>query len=218
MDEETQRRALDPFFTTKKPGEGSGLGLYLASSSVRSFGGKLQLSSKVGQGTTVSVWLPRAEPPAEERASERTGSGKDVPGPRRILVVDDEPHIRRALRRILRRRHSVSEASSGASALKLFAAGERFDVVLSDVLMPDGTGIELYQALEQDYPEQATRVRFVTGGSTTDEARSFVEEHRERVILKPFDAVQIDQAIEEVLHTRGALGEASRSAVEVLQS
>jgi len=197
MDEATRLRALEPFFTTKDPGQGTGLGLFLSSAIVESLGGTLHIDSEVGQGTRVTVRLPVAqEPPASGvvRRSIPVVAG-EATARARVLVVDDEPEIRRALRRIVGQRHDVTLAANGAEAWQLLAAGERFDVVFCDILMPEVTGIELYRALQEAIPDQAARVVFITGGATSEAARAFLEEHGGRVVHKPFRPSEIEATV-----------------------
>ena len=197
MDEATRRRALEPFFTTKEPGKGTGLGLFLSNSIVESLGGSLQIDSELGQGTKVTLRLLRcAEPSFVGQIACREVPPVNATSPRlRILIIDDEPCIRRALQRLLGSRHDVALSNNGAEALHRFVVGERYDVILSDVLMPEMTGIELFAELEQRFPEQSKRVVFMTGGATSESARVFIEEKRARVVAKPFRAKDIESTV-----------------------
>jgi CheY-like chemotaxis protein len=113
----------------------------------------------------------------------------------KILVVDDEPEIRRGLKRILGSKHEVAFSTNGAEALGRFVAGERYDIVLCDILMPEMTGIELLAELERRFPEQAGRVVFMTGGATSESARVFIEEKGARVVSKPFSPRDIESTV-----------------------
>ena len=90
-------------------------------------------------------------------------------------------------------------STNGAEALQRFVTGERFDVILCDLLMPEMSGMELFEQLEQRFGDQADRVVFVTGGATSEAARDFVEQHRGRVITKPFTPQVIEAALRRVL-------------------
>ncbi len=197
MDETTRLRVLEPFFTTKAPGQGSGLGLFLCSSIIESFGGTLHIDSEVGRGTTVAVRLPLAEEaPPVSRVVCRELLTANASSPRlRVLVVDDEPEIRRALKRLLGQKHEVTMSDNGATALDRILGGERFDAILCDVLMPEMTGIELSAELERRFPDQAERVVFLTGGATSEAARVFIEDQRFRVLVKPFRPNEVEAAI-----------------------
>jgi CheY-like chemotaxis protein len=89
----------------------------------------------------------------------------------------------------------VTLCSHGAEALERLVVGERYDVILSDVLMPEMTGIELFAELERRFPEQSGRVVFMTGGATSESARVFIEKKRARVVSKPFRAKDIESAV-----------------------
>ncbi|MEO6419989.1 MAG: response regulator [Polyangiaceae bacterium] len=112
----------------------------------------------------------------------------------RLLVVDDEPMIGRAIRRSFVQ-WDVSISESAAAALKRFDDGERFDAIVCDMMMPNMTGGALYDALVQSVPEQAERMIFVTGGALTPETRAFVSEHADRVVQKPFDLAELERRI-----------------------
>jgi signal transduction histidine kinase/CheY-like chemotaxis protein len=199
MTEATRRRAIEPFFTTKEPGEGTGLGLFLCSSIVKSQNGTLTIESKPGSGTTITVRLPVADAVPDSRIVRGASVDDAVASfkvPRsRVLVVDDEPEIRRALRRLLGRSHTVSGCASGVEALELIRDGERFDVILCDLLMPAMTGMELLETLAAEFPDQASRMVFVTGAATSESAQGFVKEQAHRVIRKPFTPKAIEAAL-----------------------
>jgi CheY-like chemotaxis protein len=111
------------------------------------------------------------------------------------LVIDDEPEIRRALDRILRGRHKVVLCANGAEALERLIAGDRFDVILCDLLMPEMTGIELFAEIEHHFRNQAERMVFMTGGATSESSRQFIEDHSTRVVHKPFHPAEIEAAV-----------------------
>jgi signal transduction histidine kinase/ActR/RegA family two-component response regulator len=197
MDEATRLRAVEPFFTTKEPGQGSGLGLFLCNSIVESLGGKLRIDSEPGKGTRVTVRLPAAQvvPAAKGSRPSSSPTTADSTPRLRVLVVDDEPEIRRALQRILRGKHEVALCANGAEALAHLVAGERYDVILCDLLMPEMTGIELFKEIEERFRSQAERVVFLTGGATSESSRIFIEQQSTRVVNKPFHPAEIEAAV-----------------------
>jgi CheY-like chemotaxis protein len=197
MDDTVKQRALEPFFTTKAPGQGSGLGLFLCSSIVESLAGTLSIDSCVGRGTTVTVRLPICEQPPQSRVTQRsTPVGvSEIPAQLRVLIIDDEPEIRRALKRILCRSCVVSTCGNGAEAWQTFVNGEKYDVILCDVLMPETTGMDLFRMLASDYPDQAERLLFITGGATSEAARLFMTKHANRVVSKPFNPSEVEAAV-----------------------
>ncbi len=176
-------RIFDPFFTTKAPGTGTGLGLSICHAAVAAMGGEIKVASALGKGSTFEVLLPPAEPPPATAAEHAPRRG----APRaRVLVVDDEPLVGAVLRRTLVD-HDVTVVESARAALDRIAAGERYDLVLSDLLMPGLSGMDLYRELSERDPPLARRVVFLTGGAFTSAAREFLERERVECVEKPFD-------------------------------
>lgn len=152
MDEETLKRATEPFFTTKGSGKGTGLGLSMVHGLVVQSGGAMRLESKLGQGTTVNLWLPVASP-AEQEKDPASDPGAAVHGPCRILVVDDDPLVVASTAAMLEDAgHMVVEASSGQRALDVLRLGTQVDVVVTDHAMPGMTGLELARRIHQGWP------------------------------------------------------------------
>ncbi len=176
-------RVFDPFFTTehKQLGGGRGLGLSISRGIVASLGGEIEIQSEQGQGTEVWVRLP----PAEPRASPTIAEPAQVAARRRILVVDDEPLVLRVLARLLRE-HELVCLESARTALSQIASGQKFDLVLSDVMMPDITGVEFYEALLRQDPALARRVVFISGGALSPEVDAFLRAIPNPLIQKPF--------------------------------
>jgi CheY-like chemotaxis protein len=115
-----------------------------------------------------------------------------------VLLVDDSPLVLRALTRVLGADYRLTTAGCGQEALELVQAGARFDAIVCDVAMPRLTGVGFYRALQRDFPEQAARFLFATGGAETMRSRSFLLETRARVLLKPFGATALRTTIESV--------------------
>jgi len=177
-------RIFDPFFTTKAPGVGTGLGLSICHGIVAGLGGDIAVASELGRGSTFRVTLR----PAEE-VRRRTAVAAPAPvAPRaRILVVDDEVLVGEVLARSLRKDHDVTVVTSARVALDRLASGERFDLVLSDLLMPEMSGMDLYDALSARDASLAGRVMFLTGGAFTPAARDFLSRTPVTCLEKPFD-------------------------------
>ncbi len=187
---ENLERIFDPFFTTKPIGIGSGLGLNIVRSIITGYGGSIEVSSTVGRGTTFVIRLPVATA-LSLRPVESPDKGRLRDGVRgRILVVDDENAVRGALKRILCG-HEVVEADSGEQARELLGGDQQFDVILCDMMMPRGSGIELHQWLSEHFPLLARRVVFVTGGAFTPGARGYLEKVENISIEKPFDSTNL---------------------------
>jgi CheY-like chemotaxis protein len=113
-------------------------------------------------------------------------------------VVDDDPLVARALVRVLRRRHQVTAISSGEEALARLEAGERFDAILCDLMMPQMSGMELHARLVERHPGQARRMIFLTGGAFTEAAHEFLRRVPCACLEKPVEPAQLIEAIERV--------------------
>ena len=179
-------RLFDPFFSTRPVGEGTGMGLAICHSVVRALGGSVTLESEPGQGTCATVRLPAVRP--EYRRVQPTPSPGEPLRGGRILVVDDEANIRRALTRLLGQAgYEVVDVDSGDGARELLEQDAGFDVVLCDLMMERGSGMDLYGWLEEGRPELARRTLFLSGGGVTARARRFLDRMKERAFAKPLD-------------------------------
>jgi len=132
------------------------------------------------------VFLPASQLPARAAPVEAVDS---VTRPKarsgRILVVDDEEQLRAALQRYLSRKHHVLTAASGKQAQDLLERDGEFDIVICDLMMREGSGMDLFEWLEEHRPMLTERMLFVTGGGVTPQARAFIDRHEERVVAKP---------------------------------
>jgi CheY-like chemotaxis protein len=184
------KRLFTPFFTTKPVGVGTGLGLSICHRIVKSLGGDISVTSTPGLGTTFSVHLLVASGPVSlVKSTEPAQRPAPVVSRRgRVLVVDDEPMVSTALRRVLVEDHDVVEVNRAQEALARIEAGERFDVIISDLMMPAMTGMDLYDALLKSVPDQAAKIIFLSGGTFTARARTFLATVTNLRIEKPFDA------------------------------
>jgi two-component system NtrC family sensor kinase len=201
---EHQERIFDAFWSTKAPGEGTGLGLSLVHGIIQDLGGEIHVSSEPGKGACFTVVLPRAGETAP--ASAPTQAVASDPAPARllrVLVVDDEPSIRSTLTRYLRRRgHQVDEAAEGGAALQQLARareqGTPYDVIVSDLRMPGLDGGELLQRLRDDAEGMENRLVFLTGDAASPEAERLLQSAGVPVVLKPFDFGRMEALIERV--------------------
>lgn len=188
-------RIFDAFFTTKPVGVGTGLGLSICHRIVTGLGGEIQVDSQVDNGTTFRVLLP-----ATSFEEEPVAPLPDVtPPPRRgkVLVIDDEPMIIKALERLLVAEHEVTLASTAGAARERILSGEHYDVILCDLMMPQMTGMDLHAELLQAAPEQASRMVFLTGGAFTPDARAFLDGVPNQRIEKPFDTQHLRSIIND---------------------
>jgi PAS domain S-box-containing protein len=195
MTSEVQARIFDPFFTTKPIGFGTGLGLSICHGIVASAGGRVEVSSRPGQGSLFRVRLPAA-PGLAEKARADPAPAPGARGGRRILVVDDDEGICRLLQRTLSE-HEVQGCTSAAAALERIGA-ERFDVVVCDLMMPEMTGMEFHERLLRAHPDLAGRTIFLTGGPFTPTARDFLERSDNPCLEKPFATSALRLAIDRL--------------------
>ena len=192
------RRIFEPFFTTKEREVGTGLGLSISAETVRRHRGELEVKSELGKGTRFEMILPEdtgltSVPPSE--------LPQPAPAPRRrarILLIDDEAMLRRAVRRMLEPIHTVVEAPTGREALTLLAGDDTFDVIICDLMMPELDGPSFYERIGALHPALLDRVVFLTGGAFTPRAKAFVATARPRVLEKPIATEELRSVIRQI--------------------
>lgn len=189
MDDDTLARAFEPFFTTKAPGKGTGLGLAMVRGIVDQLGGQVQIDSTPNVGTTVSLFLqPSADGPSVGSEPDAAPSDKAV---YRILIVEDEPGVRRMAGRVLASRGYLVELADGPPAARAALAAHRFDLVLSDIAMPEGGGRRVVADARAADPTM--RVLLMTG---YDPREDWIVD---RVMQKPFTPHDLVTAVSDLL-------------------
>jgi two-component system, cell cycle sensor histidine kinase and response regulator CckA len=189
-------RIFEPFFTTKANGAGRGLGLSISHNIVAAYGGTLTAERASRRGTlfrvtlqaTGNVDIERPEPPRRTAAPERR---------LRVLVVDDEPSMTRILTHLLQR-HKVTAVGCGRQAIAQLATDPSYDVIVCDLQMKEGDGVDVYEYLREHGTGLARRMIFTTGGAFTDRARDFLATCDLPVLEKPYDAARLETLIAEV--------------------
>ncbi len=196
------RQLFTPFYTTKPAGVGTGLGLMISQRLVHEFGGEIAVSSEVGVGSEFRVLLPPSPSASLPAPGLDTRSAAPI-ARHRLLVIDDEPTIRTTIHRALSEYHDVILASSASQALAELQA-HAFDAVLSDVMMPEMSGIELCKIVIDKYPELTHRFAFLTGGVLNPALVAFLEQDPHRLALeKPFTVRTLQTFVEQLLEGSG---------------
>jgi len=197
-------KVKEPFFTTRAIGEGAGLGLALCEGSMRSFGGSMRIESRPGRTVVTLVLVPTAESSAGSTAGP---APRAAPGPTAagvaldILIIDDDEAVARTLKRALTP-HTVTLAAGGRQALELLTGTRRFDLVFCDLMMPDVSGIEVFEGLRASHPGRTASIVFITGGSFTERAQAFRTSVPNTFVSKPFDLQQIREVVRRFIDRR----------------
>ena len=230
MTPEVMRQAVEPFFTTRAPGHGLGLGLTIARMVAESHGGYLEVDSRVGTGTTVSISLPIAEsdalsqrgrasrpqpatppppasaPPVAAGSTASTPAGPSptpapAPKPARIMVVDDEEAIAEYFRIILSaEQYDVTVVASLQRAIETFTRDHlKFDTVLLDMMLGDGTGLDLYRRVREMRPDIPV---VVCTGFAENDSLELIREDGHEVLLKPCTRHEVLRAVNRALLRR----------------
>lgn len=196
---EQLEKIFDPFFTTKPKGEGTGLGLSLAKEIVQEHGGSIDVHSRVGRGTVVSVRIPALVLPAQVTPTiPSTVDVEDAPTSMRVLVIDDDPLVLRAYERTLGASMEIVTAQTGEEALSILGFDASFDAILCDLMMPHIDGELVYERVQARWPELTSRFVFVSGGAFTPRARRFLERVEQPFLTKPVPAPLLGRAIADV--------------------
>jgi PAS domain S-box-containing protein len=195
---ELQARIFEPFFTTKPPGVGTGLGLSLCQGIVETHGGRIHVAATAGPGAVFRVELPVA-PTVEQPVTQLGGAVAATIRGKRILVVDDEPGIAGVLAEVLQLDgHEVVVVAHGEAALESLRQ-QTYDLILSDIRMPELDGPGLYWEIERGYPNLLSRIVFLTGDTLSPGTREFLEQTGVPCLSKPFSLMEVRQIVQRVL-------------------
>lgn len=201
MPEAVLTRATEPFFSTKPSHLGTGLGLSIVADTMQNHGGRLELSSIQGVGTDVFLWLPIVAPPVEASgATESAARPADASQSLQLLLVEDEPALRDATERILRHLgHHVSSAESVPEALRWFEAGGKPDLIVSDIMMPEATGIDLLHILRSR--GDTTPVLLVSGFAVENISEELERNERVAFLPKPWTIRELKESMIALMGT-----------------
>jgi len=191
-------KIFDPFFTTQPPGKGPGLGLSICHSIVQAHRGRIWAQSEFGQGATFFIELPILELPETNSEAVPAEPSAVLPSPQthyRLLIVDDEPGIVEVLKEVLGGNgYLIDTASNGDEALQHIGT-HRYDLILSDLSMPEMSGDKLYDTLQSTQPDTAQRIIFVTGDTVSPKARAFLDRVGNPWLSKPFNLSEIERRV-----------------------
>jgi CheY-like chemotaxis protein/anti-sigma regulatory factor (Ser/Thr protein kinase) len=197
IDEAVMKKIFDPYFTTKGPGEGTGMGLAVAHGIVKDHGGDIKVYSKLGEGTTFSVYLPLIK---SRPVEQKTATAELAPtGTEHILFVDDEEYLVFMTQQILERLgYRVTSRTSSVEALEAFKAKpDEYDLVITDMTMPNMTGVELSARLKEIKPD--IPIILCTGFSEMIDEDKAKNMGIKAYIMKPILKDEIGGAIRKVL-------------------
>ena len=195
--------ALEPFYTTKPPDEGTGLGLPMVARYMDECSGTVRLSNVADGGARVELRFRLAEAPARAEATAAEPTWGEEPAPfarnRRILVVEDEPHLRVIHERLLSRAGASIRAVSNVREAKAVLHAETIDLVISDVRMPGEGGVSLYEWVISEHPGLRDHFLFVTGDTRSPDILELAEAHPEMFLRKPFEVADYMKRVEAIL-------------------
>ncbi len=201
LSQATRDQMWEPFFTTRSRGEGAGLGLPVVRSVIVAMGGEVEVVPREGQGAVARLRLPATARSTTPAPSSEWQAVPAVGRFGRVLVVDDEPVIGALVRRALVG-HDVYIINSGRDAIEL-AQELEFDALICDLVMPDVSGVQVYEQLQVLRPAMVPRIIFLTAGAFSGADRAFLDQIDNQVLDKPFEFSDLRQAVQLVLRSSG---------------
>jgi CheY-like chemotaxis protein len=194
MDRETLQKATEPFFSTKELGKGTGLGLSMTHGLARQLGGALHLSSEVGHGTTVELFVPSTTKPMATPMTQQHVSSEPTSAKLTVLVVDDDALIAMSTSMMVEDLgHEVVEVHSGCDALNVLRSGQKIDLLITDFSMPKMNGAQLAQAAKEIRPRLPI---LIATGYAELSALSDLDHPRLR---KPYEQEQLAAALADAI-------------------
>jgi nitrogen-specific signal transduction histidine kinase len=208
--EEHIKRIFEPFYTTKEPGKGTGLGLATCYGIARQAGGDITVRSQIGSGTTFTILFPHCDARPDE-VPELRRPAERLDGSETILVVEDNAAVLKSTSRILKHHgYSIITATNGEQARRVVELkGRSIDLVLTDIVMPQMTGTELVERLDISHPH--LNVLFTTGYSEQALGRDSLIDADRPILYKPYPPRELLRKIREVLDQAKHSGMAARA-------
>ncbi|RME32771.1 MAG: response regulator [Deltaproteobacteria bacterium] len=198
MDETTRKRLFEPFFTTKEVGRGTGLGMAVVYGIIEQHDGAIDVISAPNKGTSFRIYLPLSTETSEE-PSQESPSAHRLEGDETVLLVEDDDMVRNLLANLLREfGYKVLEAGDGSEALELFtAAGERIDLVVTDLVMPETGGADLADSIRASRPNLP--FVFTTGYAPDTMQQRLASLPQTRLLSKPLAPTTLLGAVRALL-------------------
>jgi PAS domain S-box-containing protein len=202
MPPEVRDRVFEPFFTTKETGRGTGLGLAMVYGFVKQSGGHVTIYSEIGLGTTINLYLPRADAGAAATASGVTGSDPQLQARETVLVVEDDARVRQlTVRRLEMIGYQVLEAADGPTAIGVLERSDPIDLVFTDLIMPGGlSGREVARRARQLRP--GIKVLLTSGYAEELVHGEDLQREQLKVLRKPYQQAGLAAALRDVLGNR----------------
>jgi PAS domain S-box-containing protein len=198
MDQTTLDRVFEPFFSTKGLGAGTGLGLATAYGAVKQNGGHIFASSKPGVGTTFELYFPVAEGKEEEPKTEKAVAATTQGKGEVVLLVEDDDTVREFLHRVLSRAgYQVLAAASVGEAMRVAGSAASIDLVLTDVVMTDGSGLDVVRGIEEIHPR--ARKLLASGYAESDAVRKYLLDPAVNFLQKPFSPEALLRRVSDLL-------------------
>ena len=200
--EDIIKHVFDPFFSTKQKKSGTGLGLSICHGILKEHGGNIEVSSRKGE-TTFTIRLPVAEsePETFDSVVQTKTINLDFEDRPRVLVVDDEYEISELLLEIFAENFHAVKASNGLEALEQLKRNT-FDIIVSDLKMPELNGMEMYYRLLEEFPEYSKRIVFTTGIISDLETQEFLKKYNLPHLRKPFKMKDLFSAVSSIIERR----------------
>ncbi|BBH46584.1 PAS domain-containing sensor histidine kinase [Pseudomonas sp. KU43P] len=199
MTDQVLQRALEPFFTTKPLGQGSGLGLSIVYGFIRQSGGQLRISSEPRQGTQIALYLPRDNEVLPVSVAQPTAAPTTEPGRHRVMLVEDQDTLRLLISEVLEESgHEVHAFADGQSALKALHTGLHPDLLITDIGLPKGVDGRQLAATCLNLPDEVA-VLFITGYSELTGMAKALPDSRTEILYKPFALAVLKQHVDRLL-------------------
>jgi CheY-like chemotaxis protein len=198
-------KIFDPFYTTKRESQGTGLGLSISRSIVQHLGGDLAVSSFDGQGATFVCFLPlpsEQELESAERRRSPTPTAQLDPARQAVLIVEDDPHVLRAVSRVLGEEFKVLVAADGQEAIEVLSSGAKVDAIITEIALPEVDGPEFFAWIARESPELLDRIVVATAAQERTRYHDFLRRQKPTVLHKPLTRERVLSAVRQAANPK----------------